>query len=216
MNRLIMLVSIFIFSAPLFCNKKTEDIPLNPITDRDVFEILKNVRNLKAESVEPDDIAIIETTMGTKKFKFFPDIAPEHCKTFKMLANSGFYDGTLFHRIIPNFMIQGGDILTRDNNPNNDGTGNPGIRINAEFSTKNHGRGIVSTARKGNDINSASGQFFICVADAFHLDGQYTIFGEVFEGMNAADKIVNSPRDSRNDRPLKAIMIKSAKVIKGN
>lgn len=212
-----LIVSMFILTYFFSCQKKNEVQTLqNPISQVELEKILMNLSNLTPQPAETDEIAVIETDMGTIKFKLLPDVAPNHCKSFKMLANSGFYNGTLFHRVIPNFMIQGGDILSRDDDPNNDGTGSPGYSIVAEFSNKNHKRGIVSAARRGNDINSAGSQFFICVADVPHLDRQYSIFGEVIEGMDVVDKIVNAPSNPANNRPEKDIMIKNVKVIKGN
>ena len=213
MKKFALLIIVFL-TGILSCQKKEEPIPVNPITNEEILKILMKIRQLTPEPVEPDEIAVIETRMGTIKFRLFPDVAPNHCAVFKMLANNGFYNGITFHRVIPNFVIQGGDILSRDDNPENDGTGDPGFTINAEFSTKNHKRGTVSTARKGNDINSASSQFFICLADLPFLDGQYSIFGEVIEGMNIVDKIANSPRNESNDRPLEEIIMKSVRVIK--
>lgn len=207
-------IFVFIITFFFFCQKKVEEMPHNPISKAEMEKILLGVKKLTPELVEPDETAVIETVMGTIKFKFFPDIAPNHCASFKMLANSGFYNGTTFHRVIPDFVIQGGDIFSRDNNPTNDGRGNPGYILKAEFSGKNHKRGIISAARKSNDINSAGSQFFICVSDLPFLDGQYTIFGEVSEGMDVIDKIANSQRNENNDKPLKEIMMKSVKVIK--
>lgn len=205
---------IVLLTGILSCQEKEEPVTVNPISKEEITKILTDIRKLTPEPVEPDEIALIETTKGTIKFKFFPEVAPNHCAVFKILANGGFYNGITFHRVIPNFVIQGGDILSRDDNPGNDGTGDPGFTINAEFSTKNHKRGTVSTARKGNDINSASSQFFICLTDLPLLDGEYSIFGEVIEGIDVVDKIANSPRNESNDRPLEEIIIKSAKVIK--
>ena len=126
------------------------------------IEALKIIaKNYQAEPVVDDDIVIFETSRGTMKLKLFHKIAPNHCNNFKKLANSGFYDETYFHRIIRNFMIQGGDIYSRDNNINNDGLGNPGWLIDEEFNDIKHEKGILSMAR-GRDINSAGSQFFIC------------------------------------------------------
>ena len=125
-------------------------------------------------SITQNDIIIIDTNKGTMKLKFYNDVAPNHCYNFKKLANSGFYDGTLFHRVIPGFMIQGGDILSRDTNPDNDGMGSPGWIVNAEFNNIKHERGVLSMARS-RDINSAGSQFFICLDNAKHLDGKYSV-----------------------------------------
>jgi peptidylprolyl isomerase len=211
-----LIISTFILTGSFYCQKKNKvQTPQNPISKAELTKILMDIRKLTPQPAESDETAVIETNMGTIKFKFYPDVAPIHCASFKMLANSGFYNGTIFHRVVPNFMIQGGDILSRDDDPNNDGTGNPGYFINAEFSGKNHKRGIVSAARRGDNINSAGSQFFICVADAPYLDGQYSIFGEVIEGMDVADKIVNAPTNPDNNKPIKEIMMKNVKVIKG-
>ena len=142
----------------------------------------------------------IETNFGKISFKLLPELAPETVRNFEKLAKSGFYDGTLFHRIIPGFMIQGGDPNTKTDNKGSWGTGGPGYSINAEFSSRSHLRGIVSMARS-QDPNSAGSQFFIVTADSTFLDRQYTVFGEVTEGMDIADKIVNLQRDG-NDCPL--------------
>jgi peptidyl-prolyl cis-trans isomerase B (cyclophilin B) len=155
-------------------------------------------------------LAVIETNLGTIKFKFFEDKAPGHVKNFVDLAKKGFYDGTRFHRVIPGFMIQGGDPNSKSGDRARMGTGGPGYSINAEFNDTPHRRGIVSMARSGGDPNSAGSQFFICVDTASSLDGKYTAFGEVVEGMDVVEKIVNLRRDG-NDNPLeenKAVMNK--------
>jgi peptidyl-prolyl cis-trans isomerase B (cyclophilin B) len=127
------------------------------------------------------------------------DIAPETVRNFSQLAKSGFYNGTLFHRIIPGFMIQGGDPNTKNSDKSTWGQGGPGYNLKAEFNTRSHLRGIVSMAR-ATDPDSAGSQFFIVTNDSTFLDRQYTVFGEVVEGMEVADKIVNLPRDG-NDCP---------------
>ena len=159
-----------------------------------------------AETVPPR--AIIETRMGEMEIEFFQDKAPGHVKNFLDLAKKGFYDGTTFHRVIPGFMIQGGDPNTRDAKGSRErhGTGGPGYTLKAEFNDTSHKRGIVSMARS-QDPNSAGSQFFICVGDASFLDRQYSAFGRVVRGMEVADKIVSSPRD-RADNPNDRIEIK--------
>jgi len=166
------------------------------ISDIRVEQIKESAKNFIHTTVTKNDIVIMETNYGTMKLMLFPDKAPNHCDNFKKLANSGFYDGTLFHRIIPGFMIQGGDILSRDLNPDNDGMGNPGWTINQEFNDVKHERGILSMARSQN-VNSAGSQFFICVDKAYHLDGKYTVFGKVIENDNVLDKIVKLPSESK-------------------
>jgi peptidyl-prolyl cis-trans isomerase B (cyclophilin B) len=143
--------------------------------------------------------ATLETSFGNIVFELSPNIAPETVRNFIKLAKSNFYDGTLFHRVIPGFMIQGGDPNTKTPNKSKWGLGGPGYTIKAEFNSRSHLRGIVSMAR-ANDPNSAGSQFFIVTTDSTFLDKQYTVFGEVVKGMDVADKIVNLPRD-KNDCP---------------
>ena len=144
--------------------------------------------------------AIIRTNLGTITFRLLPDLAPETVRNFESLAKSGFYDGTLFHRVIPGFMIQGGDPNTKRPEKHTWGQGGPGYTIRAEFNSRSHKRGIVSMAR-ASDPDSAGSQFFIVTTDSSFLDRQYTVFGEVTDGMDVADKIVNLRRDA-NDCPL--------------
>ena len=152
------------------------------------------------------EIAVIETSLGNIEFEFFDDKAPGHVKNFKDLANDEFYNGTIFHRVIPGFMVQGGDPNTKSDDRSTHGTGGPGHTIKAEFNDETHARGIVSMARS-QDPDSAGSQFFVVVKDSDFLDGQYTAFGKVTSGMDVADKIVNSPRDS-NDNPNERIEMK--------
>jgi len=163
-------------------------------------------------------VAELHTSSGEIDIRFFPDKAPNHVKNFIDLAEKGFYNGTKFHRVIPGFMIQGGDPNTVSGDPSTWGTGGSGKYVKAEFNDVHHARGIVSMARS-NDPNSASSQFFICVADAGFLDRQYTAFGEVTKGMDVADKIVAAPRDA-NDRPnspttIEKVVIRDAKPGEG-
>ena len=159
----------------------------------------------------------ISTKYGQIKILLMPDVAPKHVESFSLHAENGYYDGTIFHRVIPGFMIQGGDSNTKGKNKSIHGQGghaakfygigkieNPSTwNIPAEFSDLRHKKGVVSMART-NDPNSAGSQFFICTSDAFHLDGQYTIFGKVISGNLVLDKIVNNPRDNR-DNPMERI-----------
>jgi len=147
----------------------------------------------------------IQTNLGNISFKLLPELAPETVRSFEKLAKDGFYDGTLFHRVIPGFMIQGGDPNTKTNNKGSWGMGGPGYNIKAEFSSRSHLRGIVSMAR-AQDPDSAGSQFFIVTSDSTFLDRQYTVFGEVIEGMDVADKIVKQDRDG-NDCPLEKIQM---------
>ena len=160
--------------------------------------------------VSAQEIAVIETKFGKIGVEFFEDKAPGHVKNFKDLAKKGFYDGTIFHRVIPGFMVQGGDPNTKSDDRSNHGMGGPGYSIKAEFNDTPHKRGILSMARS-QDPNSAGSQFFIVVKDAAFLDGQYTAFGKVLSGMAVADQIVNAPRD-RRDNPNERIEMK-VKII---
>lgn len=160
-----------------------------------------------AEEPKADEKAphvILKTKFGEMEIVLFKDLAPKHVESFLKLAESGFYNGTIFHRIIPGFMIQGGDPLTKDPaNRNKYGTGGPGYTVPAEFSKVVHEKGILSAARTA-DPNSAGSQFFIMVDKAPHLDGQYTVFGEILKGVEIADTIVGQPRDLR-DNPVERI-----------
>ena len=151
---------------------------------------------------------IIETNLGKISLELLHELAPEHVRNFIKLVEEGFYDSTLFHRVIPGFMIQGGDPNTKDVNLKNQwGMGGPGYNIKAEFNSRSHLRGIVSMARS-QDPNSAGSQFFIVTSDSTFLDREYTVFGQVIDGMDVADKIVNLPRD-QNDCPKQ-----EAKIMK--
>lgn len=162
-----------------------------------------------------DQVAVLKTSAGEIHIRFFPDVAPNHVKNFLDLAQKGFYNGTKFHRVIPGFMIQGGDPNTKDGDPSTWGTGGAGSNVRAEFSSTPHRRGIVSMARSSSP-DSASSQFFIVVKDSNFLDNQYTVFGEVTQGMEVADAIVNAPRDARNDRPNTPTTIDSITVRAAN
>ncbi len=149
-----------------------------------------------------EEIAILQTNHGRIVLRFFEDKAPNHVANFKKLSRDGFYNGTKFHRVIPGFMIQGGDPNSASDNRSIHGTGGPGYKINQEFNDIKHERGILSAARSS-DPNSAGSQFFLMHAKSTHLDGQYTVYGEIVEGLDVVDKIVALPRDSR-DNPLPA------------
>ncbi len=153
------------------------------------------------------DTLIIETNLGTIEAELYNDIAPKTVDHMEKLVKAGFFDSLLFHRVVPGFVIQGGDPNSKDGDPETWGRGKPGQEtVDAEFSKEHHKRGILSMARKGNDINSGTSQFFICVADVLSLDNQYTVWGKVTKGMDVVDKIANSPRDSK-DRPKEKVMM---------
>ena len=147
----------------------------------------------------------IETNHGNISINLFPELAPETVRNFEKLVRDGFYNGTLFHRVIPGFMIQGGDPNTKTDNKSSWGMGGPGYNIKAEFSSRSHLRGIVSMARS-QDPNSAGSQFFIVTSDSAFLDREYTVFGQVTEGMDVADKIVKVQKDG-NDCPLEKVQM---------
>ena len=145
--------------------------------------------------------------LGKIEIELFPDVAPKHCNNFDSLVAIKFYDSTAFHRVIPGFMIQGGDPNSRNKPKSTWGYGDPSqTKVPAEFGTISHQRGIMSAARAA-DINSATSQFFICVAPATHLDGQYSVYGQVVSGMNIADSIVSVPRDANNNPNEKVEMM---------
>jgi peptidyl-prolyl cis-trans isomerase B (cyclophilin B) len=186
-----LVVAVFVAASVLTgCQEKSQVKPIPPPED-------------------PRPKAVIKTRFGEIEMKFYPNLAPKHVENFIKLAKSGFYNGTIFHRVIPGFMIQGGDPNTKNSlrketfgqGGPKDEKGNP-ILLKAEFSDVPHKRGIVSMAR-ANEPDTAGSQFFIVVEDSFFLDRKYTAFGEVTKGMGVADKIVNLPRndhDLPNDR----------------
>ena len=162
-------------------------------------------------------VAVISTKFGDMVVEFFPDVAPKHVENFQILAEEGYYNGTTFHRVIPGFMIQGGDPNSKDLDRMNDGTGGRAGKffgigrendpeswtVPAEFNDTPHQRGALSMARSQN-IDSGSSQFFICHDNAPFLDGQYTVFGQLISGIEVVDEIVNSERDPR-DNPLERV-----------
>lgn len=182
-----------------------------------IYEIVKDYEPVeipKEEEVKPveplpsDQYATLQTNYGNITIQLFPDIAPKTVENFQKLIDSGFYDGIKFHRIIPDFVIQAGDPNTKAEDRSIWGFGGPGYSIPAELSDVKHTRGVLSMAHPG-DPNKAGSQFFIVVDDAPHLDGKYSIFGKVVEGMDVVDLIVSQPRDER-DIPLEDIVIEKA------
>ena len=158
-----------------------------------------------------NEFAVIETRLGDIELELQNDIAPGHVKNFKDLAGKGFYDGTTFHRVIPGFMIQGGDPNTKSDDRSTHGMGGPGYTVKAEFNSTPHTRGVLSMARS-QDPDSAGSQFFVVVKDSSFLDNQYTVFGRVTKGMDVVDKIVSVPRDSK-DNPDEKVEMKSVKMV---
>ncbi len=153
--------------------------------------------------------AVIETTEGSMTLSFLHEVAPGHVKNFVDLAEKGFYDGTVFHRVIPGFMIQGGC-------PEGSGMGGPGYNIDAEFSPTPHVRGTLSMARS-QDPNSAGSQFFICHGEASFLNNEYTAFGQLIEGDDTLDKIVNAETvpGGEGSKPVNPVKVTSVKIQRG-
>jgi len=154
--------------------------------------------------------AVISTKFGNIELRFFPDVAPNHVKNFIKLAGEGFYDGTTFHRVLPDFLIQGGDPNSRGPDRLTHGKGGPGYTLKAEFNDRPHKKGTLSMAR-GASPDSAGSQFFICLDEAPELNGQYTVFGEVVSGLEAAQKISRQTKDKK-DNPAEKIEMK-VKVV---
>jgi len=165
----------------------------------------------------PRPVAVISVeNFGEIRFELIPEIAPATVENFIKLASEKFYDGTTFHRVMPSFMIQGGDPNSKNRDPRDDGKGGPGFTIEDEFSEVSHTRGMVSMANTGKP-NSGGCQFFIVVADTPHLDGGYSLFGRVLEGMEVADRIAAVERDlygrhGPTDRPLENVVIASIRI----
>jgi len=217
----ILLITLFIM---LNCEKQSQgpsyDSPealtatnsCDILTTTQIDSIKAIVHSTPNDSLQENEIAVLETSLGQIKIEFFPTKAPNHCANFKRLITSGFFKCTYFHRVLQDFVIQGGDINTRDNSYRNDGTGNPGYTIDAEFNNIEHDLGILSMARS-NDPNSAGSQFFICLSReyTFQLDGSYTAFGRVIEGLEVVQAIGQVPV-TMNDhgevsQPLERIFI---------
>jgi peptidyl-prolyl cis-trans isomerase B (cyclophilin B) len=166
-----------------------------------------------------DEVAVLETSYGRIVIEFLPNVAPKHAANFKELARDGFYDGTRFHRLVLDkgkpMAIQGGDPNTIAGDPASWGQGQRDQKtVPAEFSAMKHERGIVSAARKGKDVNSATSQFFICTAAQPGFDGQYSIFGRVLEGMNVVDTIARAPIVPKTERPVDPVVLNRAYIIK--
>ena len=164
-----------------------------------------------------NEVAVIKTTAGEIVLEFWPDVAPKTVENFKKLARQGFYDGTAFHRIVKDFMIQGGDPLTKYSKMEDRwGTGGPGYQIKAEFNGKSHQRGVVSMARS-QDPDSAGSQFFICLAAATFLDRKYTAFGRLLKGDEVLGAIGNTPVTVSNggelSRPTVRVGVESIQIV---
>ncbi len=166
----------------------------------------------KAAAKAAKEVAVIKTSMGDMVIEFWPDVAPKTVENFITLSKKGFYDGTCFHRVIKDFMIQGGDPLTKDREKEAMwGTGGPGYNVKAEFNDKHHDRGVISMARSA-DPDSAGSQFFICHGNPHFLDHNYTAFGKLIKGDDVLEKIATTPTHPP-DRPDKRVDIISIKIV---
>jgi len=198
------------------CGKSKKEEPVNIEKENESLE-----QSQASQSVgEKIEVAVITTEYGDMVVEFFEEAAPKHVESFKLHTKNGYYDGTIFHRVIPGFMIQGGDPNTKSDNNASYGTGGHAAKyfgigseenkaswnLPAEFNDISHNRGILSMARS-TDPNSGGSQFFICAASAPHLNGQYTVFGQVVQGDQVIDQIVNLPRDAR-DNPNRRVAMK--------
>lgn len=180
-------------------------------------QLSKQVAQPNAPKTEAGDVYQIKVKkgnedLGTIEFVLWPDVAPKHCAFFAQRVAEGWYNGSAFHRVIPNFMIQGGDPNSKDKPRESWGQGGFPEHVVAEFNARKHERGVLSAART-QDPNSFSGQFFICVADAPWLDGSYSAFGKVTKGLDVVDAIVALPRDAR-DNPLEKVTMTIVKMGK--
>jgi peptidyl-prolyl cis-trans isomerase B (cyclophilin B) len=164
-----------------------------------------------------NEVAVIKTSEGEMVVQFWTDAAPNTIENFKKLARQDFYDGTIFHRIIKGFMIQGGDPNSKDPAKESAyGEGGPGYKIKAEFNNHSHERGVISMAR-GPDPDSAGSQFFICLAPVRRLDGQYTTFGKLIKGHDVLEKMSDTPvtKNSMGEmsKPTRRVVIESVKIV---
>ncbi len=221
MNCRFLLLAIVASVFPLNSNAaepaKFEDATRAPYTSapeksrngKSIADMKKKVQEswdkieFKKDGKAVEYVVTFSTDVGDFQVELWPDVAPNHCRSFIALAQAGFYDGLIFHRVIPGFVIQGGC-------PIGTGSGGPGYCVKQEFNKKLHERGVLSMARAQPE-DSAGSQFFVCVDEAAFLNEKYTGFGKVLKGMETVDKIVNANRDGR-DRPFEPATIKSAKV----
>ena len=184
-----------------------------------LFSSMLALTSLPAEdspAPNKEEVAVIKTSAGDMVVQFWTDAAPETIANFKKLAKSGFYNGTIFHRIVKGFVIQGGDPNSKD--PAKEasyGEGGPGYKIKAEFNDHPHERGVISMAREP-DPDSAGSQFFICLAPVPRLDHQYTTFGKLIKGLDVLDKIGDTPvtmQHGEQSKPTQRITIESIKIV---
>jgi peptidyl-prolyl cis-trans isomerase B (cyclophilin B) len=226
MNNWLSLVSLGLFlSLAMACqpqssseSTRTENVSPNTTNIQPAVAI---PTNSTAPMNTTNEVAVIKTYAGEMVIGFWPDVAPNTVENFKKLARQGFYDGIAFHRVVDGFMIQGGDPLSKTDDPDV-GTGGPGYQIKAEFNNRPHERGVISMARS-QDINSAGSQFFICLArnaSTAGLDGKYTAFGKLLKGDDVLEKIGKTPVQSNGrgetSRPTTRQAIESIKMVPEN
>ena len=212
-------LTLLIFSfMSMGCGKSNKEETMKNKTEKSNQS--SNSDKINQPNMQQKEVAVITTDYGDMVIDFFEGNAPKHVESFKLHAENGYYNGTIFHRVIPGFMIQGGDPNTKTDNNASYGTGGYAAKyygigdqedsstwtLPAEFNSIKHRQGIVSMAR-ANNPNSGGSQFFICAADAPHLNGQYTVFGQVIQGEQIIDQVVNLPRDAR-DNPNRRITMK--------
>jgi len=191
------ILGALLLSATLFAAEEKKDTP--------------------ASTNSQNEVAVIKTSGGDMVVQFWTDAAPNTVENFKKLARAGFYNGTVFHRIVKGFMIQGGDPNSKDpSKEDRYGTGGPGYKINAEFNDHPHDRGVISMAREP-DPDSAGSQFFICLAPVPRLDHQYTTFGKLIKGDDVLAKIGDTPvtRNSmgENSKPTTRVVIEKIDIV---
>ena len=203
----LLFVSSFLFTGCSETKKGDSLKNANQINQSDT-----DVDSEKKTNLPKEDFAVISTSYGDMVVQFFEGAAPKHVESFKLHAKNGYYNGTIFHRVIPGFMIQGGDPNTKGDNKASYGIGGHAAKyygigaednpktwnLPAEFNNIKHTRGILSMARS-NDPNSGGSQFFICAGNVPHLNSKYTVFGQVVEGDEIIDQIINLPRDPRDN-----------------
>ncbi len=180
------------------------------LTAEEIELIISGLAEYPGEPATPQDTVVMETSAGVIKLRLYTDVAPRHSNNFKRLANYGYYDSTTFHRVARGFVIQGGDILSRDALRSNDGSGSPGYTVPAEFNPRPHRKGILAMAR-GPNPNSASSQFYIALSTLPQLDNRYTVFGEVIEGLAVVDSIAAVEIDS-GENPIQPQRIYRVRV----
>lgn len=212
MNAIRIIIGL-LFSILLFCGpKKTEMVEKKPEASRPEAKSQEEKIETETKATEKKEkktyLLITVKDFGEIKIELFPHIAPQNCANIVKLAKEGFYDGLTFHRIVPNFVIQGGD-------PKGDGTGGPGYEVPAEISNLKHKRGTVAMARRGDMVNperkSSGSQFYICLTDLPNLDNAYTIIGQVVEGMAVVDEIAKVERGPQ-DKPIKPVVMAKVRV----